>query len=287
MLKPDATLSGTFAIGGDMVVHRLGFGAMRITGGGSGVWGPPEDLEEARRTLRRIPELGIDFIDTADSYGPFVSEELIAETLHPYGKVKVATKGGLVRSGPGPSGWGRVGNAQYLHQAAMLSLRHLKVERIDLWLYHRIDPKTPREESFEAIAAIRERGFIRHAGLSNVSVDDIKTAQKYFPVTTVQNQYSLFNDTSEDVLQYCEAEGIGFVPWGPLDVSKASNSVLDQLAAKYGATRNQLVLAWLLKRSPVMLPIPGTSKVAHLEENTAAASITLSDEDFTALSSLH
>lgn len=286
MLKSDATLSGTFAIGGDMVVNRLGFGAMRITGGGSGIWGAHEDPDEVRRTLRRVPELGIDFIDTADSYGPFVSEELIAETLHPYGKVKVATKGGLVRSGPGPTGWGRVGNAQYLHQAARLSLRHLKVERIDLWQFHRIDPRTPREESFEAIAAMRERGIIRHAGLSNVAVEEIKAAQRYFPVTTVQNQYSLFDGSSEDVLRYCEANSIGFIPWGPLDVSKASSPIIEQLAKKYEATRNQLMLAWLLKRSPVILPIPGTSKVAHLEENAAAASIKLSDEDFKVLSTL-
>ena len=284
MLKSDATLSGTFAIGGDMVVHRLGFGAMRVTG--NGIWGPPESPDEARQTLRRVPELGIDFIDTADSYGPVISEELIAGTLYPYGKVKVGTKGGLVRSGPGPTGWGRVGNAQYLHQAARLSLRHLKVECIDLWQYHRIDPRIPREESFEAIAEMREQGLIRHAGLSNVSVDDIKMAQKYFPVATVQNQYSLFDGSSEDVLQYCETNGIGFIPWGPLDVSKASNSLLDKLAVQYGATRNQLVLAWLLRRSPVILPIPGTSKVAHLEENTAAASIKLSAEDFRTLNTL-
>ena len=286
MLRPDATLSGTFAIGGDMVVNRLGFGAMRVTGGGGAIWGPPDDPDEARKTLRRVPELGIDFVDTADSYGPFVSEELIAETLHPYGAVKVATKGGLVRSGPGPTGWGRVGNGHYLLQAVLLSLRHLKVERIDLWQLHRIDPNTPREDSFEAMATMRERGLVRHAGLSNVSIEDIEAAQKYFPVTTVQNQYSLFDDTSEDVLRYCEAAGIAFIPWGPLDVVKVSSPAFDRLAAKYGATRNQLVLAWLLKRSPVMLPIPGTGKVAHLEENTAAASITLSDEDFTTLGSL-
>ncbi len=261
-----------------MIVRRLGFGAMRVTG--DGIWGMPSDAEEARRTLRRVPELGIDFVDTADSYGPFVSEELIAETLHPYTRVKVATKGGLVRSGPGAAGWGRVGSATYLLQAAYLSLRHLKVERIDLWQLHRIDPKTPREESFEAIAAMRERGLIRHGGLSNVNVDDIKAAQNYFPVATVQNQYSLADRTSEEVLEYCEANSIGFIPWGPLEIGSKVGGVLDSIAPDYGATRGQLALAWLLRRSPVILPIPGTGKVSHLEENTGAAAIVLSDADF-------
>ena len=283
MPTPDASRSGTFAIGGDMTVNRLGFGAMRVTG--SGIWGPPADPEEARRTLRRVPELGIDFIDTADSYGPYISEELLAETLAPYGKVKIATKGGLVRSGPNI--WTPVGRPEYLTQEVHMSLRRLKVDRIDLWQLHRPDPSVPLDDQFGTVAKFLKDGLIRHAGLSNVTVEQIKTAQKHFPVATVQNKYSLSDANSEAVLSYCEEQKIGFIPWRPIDGGNtaASDDQFQALLKKYNATPGQLALAWLLKRSPVMLPIPGTGKVSHLEENTAAAAITLSDEDFKTLQS--
>ncbi len=281
MTTPDASLSGTFAIGGDMTVHRLGFGAMRVTG--RGIWGPPQDLDEAMRTLRRIPELGIDFVDTAEAYGPYVSEELLAEALAPYGKVIIATKGGHTRQGP--DRWAQVGRPEFLQQGVRTSLHRLKLERLDLWQLHRIDPKVPAAEQFGAIADMQKEGLIRHVGLSEVSVDEIKSAQRYFKVATVQNKYSITDRNSEAVLTYCEQNGIGFIPWRPIDGgnSNASNPKFASLLKKYGATQGQLALAWMLKRSPVMLPIPGTGKVAHLEENTAAASIALSDEDFAAL----
>lgn len=284
MSTPSAHPSGTFAIGGDLVVHRLGFGAMRITG--AGMWGEPADPDEARRTLKRVPELGIDFIDTADSYGPEVSERLIREVLHPYKGLVIATKGGLVR--PGPSQWVPVGKPAYLRQQAVLSLRRLGVERIDLWQLHRIDPDVAREEQFEAIAALQKEGLVRHIGLSEVGVADIKAAQKVFRVATVQNEYNLANRKSEDVLDYCAAQGIGFIPWFPLAAGSLAKpgSVLDGIAQRHGATPSQIALAWLLKRSPVMLPIPGTGKVKHLEENVAAAAIKLSDADFDELSGL-
>jgi pyridoxine 4-dehydrogenase len=277
----NAAKSGTFQIGGDIAVHRLGFGAMRITG--DGVWGEPADRAEALRTLKRVPELGVNFIDTADSYGPEVSERLIREALHPYGDMLVATKGGLTRPGPGP--WVALGRPEYLTQQLHLSLRRLGVEQIGLWQLHRIDPKTPRDEQFGAIKGFLDKGLIRHAGLSEVSVADIEAASKVFKVATVQNRYNLADRGSEDVLDYCEAHGIGFIPWYPLasgDLAKPGG-LLDTLAAKHGATNSQIALAWVLKRSPVMLPIPGTSKVAHLEENVAAADIVLTDEDFAAL----
>ena len=284
MPTPDASRSGTFAIGGEMIVHRLGFGAMRVTG--EGIWGPPADPEESKRTLRRVPELGIDFIDTADSYGPYISEDLLAETLAPYAKVHIATKGGLVRNGPGI--WVAVGRPEYLLQEVHMSLRRLKVERIDLWQLHRPDPKVPLDEQFGAVAGFLKDGLIRHAGLSNVTVEQIKAAQKQFPVTTVQNKYSLSDANSEAVLAYCEAQKIGFVPWRPIDGggTDASKPAFAALMKKYNATAGQLAIAWLLKRSPVMLPIPGTSKVSHLEENTAAADIELSDADFKAITEL-
>ena len=284
MSTPDATQSGTFAIGGDLTVHRLGFGAMRVTG--QGIWGPPEDPEESRRTLRRVPELGIDFIDTAESYGPYISEELIGETLAPYGKVVIATKGGHTRTGPNQ--WIPVGRPEYLLQGVHMSLRRLKQERLDLWQLHRIDPKVPAAEQFGAIADILRRGLARHAGLSEVTVDEIKAAQKHFPVASVQNKYSITDRNSEAVLAYCEANKIAFIPWRPIDGgnTSAANPTFAAMMAKYGATPGQLALAWLLKRSPVMLPIPGTGKVKHLEENTAAAAIRLSDEDFAAIDKL-
>ena len=278
---PSAAASGQFRIGGDLPVNRLGFGAMRITG--PGIWGEPEDRDEAIAVLKRLPELGVDFIDTADSYGPYVSEDLIAEALSPYGKAVIATKGGLTRSGPNV--WEQVGRPEYLRQCVQMSLRRLKVERIDLWQLHRIDAKVPRDEQFGAIAQMQKEGLIRHAGLSQVSVEEIQAAQKHFKVATVQNLYNLTNRSSEDVLDHCEAHRIGFIPWFPLasgDLAKPGG-VLDTIVHKTGATPSQIALAWVLKRSPVMLPIPGTSKVKHLEDNVAAAGITLSDEDFAAL----
>lgn len=282
MTKPDAALSGSFAIGGDLKVNRLGFGAMRITG--PGIWGPPEDVEEAKAVLRRLPELNVDFIDTAESYGPYISEELIGEVLAPYAKgTIVATKGGLTRTGPNV--WPQLGRPEFLRQGAILSLRRLKVERIDLWQLHRIDAKVPAREQFETIVELQKEGIIRHAGLSQVSVEEIKEAQKYFKVTTVQNLYNFANRESEDVLDYCEQQGIGFIPWFPLaggDLVEG-HAEAKAIVAKHNATPSQIALAWLLKRSPVMLPIPGTGKVKHLEDNVAAAAITLSDEDFATL----
>jgi aryl-alcohol dehydrogenase-like predicted oxidoreductase len=284
MPTPDAARSGTFTIGGDMTVNRLGFGAMRITG--AGIWGPPADPAEAKRTVRRVPELNIDFIDTAEAYGPYVSEELLAEVLAPYGKVHIATKGGHTRQGP--NRWTPVGRPEFLIQGVKTSLLRLRLERIDLWQLHRIDPKVPAREQCETIAELQKQGLIRHAGLSEVSVEEIEAARKVFPVATVQNQYSISDRKSDAVLAYCEANTIGFIPWRPIDGgnTNAADPKFQALLNKYGATPGQLSLAWLLKRSPVMLPIPGTGKVAHLEENTAAAAIELSDEDFATLTSL-
>ena len=280
-LEPNAALSGTFNIGGDLSVNRLGFGAMRVTG--EGVWGDPPDREAALATLRRVPELGIDLIDTADSYGPAVSEELIREALHPYDHVIIATKGGLTRTGPNV--WPPCGRPEYLIQQAHISRRRLGVERIDLWQLHRIDPKVPRDEQFDAIRKLMDDGVIRHAGLSEVNVEEIQAARQVFPVATVQNLYNLVNRKSEEVLDYCQRENIGFIPWYPLAAGSLARegSVLVSIAGRLGATPSQVALAWLLRRSPVMLPIPGTGKVRHLEENTAAAGLSLTDEDFRAL----
>jgi len=278
----DAAQSGRFAIGGDMEVHRLGFGAMRIVG--HGVWGEPSDRAEALRTLKRLPELGVDFIDTADSYGPEVSENLIREALAPYGKIRVATKAGFTR--PGPGRWTMRGDPDYLIRQAEASRRRLGVETIDLWQLHRIDPKVPAADQFRAVRALIDERVIRHAGLSEVSVREIEAASKYFRVATVQNLYNLVDRTSEDVLDYCEKRGIGFIPYFPLAAGNLASkgSPLEAIAIRHRATPGQIALAWLLKRSPVMLPIPGTGKVAHLEENVAAASIELSDEEFATLS---
>ena len=278
----DAALSGTFAIGGDLAVNRLGFGAMRITG--RGIWGPPENPEEAKATLRRLPELNVDFVDTAESYGPYVSEELIGEVLAPYSKgTVIATKSGLTRTGPDE--WHQLGRPEFLRQGAIQSLRRLKLEVIDLWQLHRIESKTPREDQFGAIAQMQKDGLIRHVGLSEVSVDDIKEASKYFKVTTVQNMYNLVSRRAEDVLDYCQANGIGFIPWRPIDGGnlESTSAEFKAIMDKHGASASQLALAWMLKRSPVMLPIPGTGKVKHLEENVAAAAIKLSDDDFATL----
>jgi pyridoxine 4-dehydrogenase len=274
--------SGVFKIGGKTPVHRLGYGAMRITG--RGVWGEPADRTEALRTLRRLPEIGIDFIDTADSYGPNVSEELIREALAPYPKgMIVATKGGLTR--PGPDSWIPLGRPEYLIQQAHTSRRRLGVEIIDLWQLHRIDPRVPRDEQFSAIKSLIDDKVIRHAGLSEVSVEEIEAAARLFPVATVQNRYNLGDRASEAALDHCEKKGVGFIPWFPLAAGELARpgGPLDRIARAHNATPGQIALAWLLKRSPVMLPIPGTSKVAHLEENAAAAEIALSDEEFSAL----
>jgi aryl-alcohol dehydrogenase-like predicted oxidoreductase len=278
----DAAKSGTFSIGGDLPVHRLGFGAMRVTG--PGIWGPPADPAEARRTLKRLPELGITLVDTADSYGPDVSEDLLAEVLHPYPKgMVVATKGGLTRHGPDV--WRPVGRPEYLRQCVLMSLRRLRLERLDLWQLHRIDPKVPREEQFGVIAEMQREGLIRHVGLSEVSVEEVRAAGKHFRVATVQNLYNLVNRKSEDVLEHCEREGIGFIPWYPLAAGKLSQpgGALDAVAGKLKTSTGAVALAWLLRRSKVILPIPGTGKVKHLEENTAGAAVELSDEDFRAL----
>jgi pyridoxine 4-dehydrogenase len=280
MTPPDARASGRFTIG-DTPVTRLGFGAMRVTG--PGVWGPPADAAEAIRVLKALPDLGVDFIDTADSYGPFVSEDLIAEALYPYDGLLIATKGGLTRSGPAI--WEPVGRPEYLRQCVMMSLRRLKVERIDLWQLHRIDPKVPRDEQFGVIAEMIAEGLIRYAGLSQVGVEEIEAARKVFPVATVQNRYNLADRADEDVLDYCEAQGIGFIPWYPLAAGDLARpgGVVDEVAKAHGATASQVALAWVLKRSPAMLPIPGTSKLSHLQENVAGAALQLTDDEFATL----
>ncbi|PSB03816.1 aldo/keto reductase [Merismopedia glauca] len=277
MNSPNATASGQFTLS-DRPVTRLGFGAMQLTG--KGVWGEPKDREEALRVLKRLPELGVNFIDTADSYGPYVAEDLIAEALHPYNDIFVATKGGLTRTGP--EEWLPVGRPEYLRQCVLMSLRRLKVEQLDLWQLHRIDPKVPQDEQFGAIADFLKEGLIARAGLSQVSVQEIEAARKVFPVTTVQNRYNLIDQADEAVLDYCDRQGIGFIPWFPLasgDLAKPGQMV-DAIAKAHGASAGQVALAWVLKRSPNMLPIPGTSQVSHLEENVAAAQIELSDEEF-------
>ncbi|MBA3898335.1 MAG: aldo/keto reductase [Sphingomonadaceae bacterium] len=283
----DARRSGTFAIGGDVVVNRLGFGAMRITG--ERIWGEPEDRPEAVRVLRRLPDVNVNLIDTADSYGPFVSEDLIAEALYPYDGLMIATKGGLVRPGVTDDGWPAVGDPHYLGQCVRMSLRRLKIDRIDLWQLHRIDPKVPRDDQFGAIAEMIDSGLIRHAGLSQVSVDEIIAAGKYFPVATVQNRYNVGDRADEDVLLYCEANGIGFMPWSPIGGGALSTSVcnIDAIAERHRCDPRQVAIAWLLKRSSAMLPIPGTSRVKHLDMNVASVAIDLSDEDIDALSSSH
>jgi aryl-alcohol dehydrogenase-like predicted oxidoreductase len=282
MSNPNATdtrpisQSGTFNLD-DLTVHRLGFGAMRITG--SGIWGEPADRAECVRVLRRAVDLGVDLIDTADSYGPYVSEEIIREALHPYPDgLTIATKAGLVRTGPNV--WWPVGRPEYLRQECEMSLRRLGVDRIDLFQLHRIDPQVAAEEQFGLLADLIAEGKVRHVGLSEVSVEEIKAAQAMVPVVSVQNMYNLSNRQSEAVLDFCEAEGLGFIPWAPIasgNLAKPGGAV-DQIAGATGATASQVALAWLLHRSPVILPIPGTSSVSHLEENCGAATVELSDE---------
>jgi len=272
----------TFQIGGEISVNRLGFGAMQITG--PGVWGPPRDRAQAISVLKRLPGLGVDFIDTADSYGPDVSEQLIREALHPYDGLLIATKAGFTRSGP--DRWQVNCRPEHLIAQAHKSRRQLGLEQIGLWQLHRIDPRVPRAEQFGAVKQLQDEGVIRHAGLSEVSVADIKAASQVFRVATVQNSYNLADRESDDVVDYCQANGIGFIPYYPLggdgELTRAGGA-LDKIAKAKGATQGQVALAWLLKRSPVMLPIPGTSKLAHLEENVAAASLVLTDADFAAL----
>jgi aryl-alcohol dehydrogenase-like predicted oxidoreductase len=274
--------AGTFTLGGDLPVYRLGFGAMQITG--EGIWGEPRDRDECVRVLRRCVELGVNLIDTADSYGPFVSEDLIREALHPYPDgLVIATKGGLTRAGPGD--WRAVGRAEYLRQCVEMSLRRLRLERIDLYQLHRVDSRTPMEESLGELKALQDEGKVRHIGVSEVDVDTIAKMREVVDVVSVQNLYNLTDRQHEDVVDYCEREGLGFIPWFPLATGKlaAEGGPLDEAAREHGGTPSQLALAWLLRRSPVMLPIPGTSSVAHLEDNCAAAEIELSDAEFASL----
>ncbi len=276
-------LSGTFFIGGDLPVHRLGYGTMRLVG--DGAWGEPADPEACRHVLRRAVELGVTLIDTADAYGPEIAERLIGEALSPYTPgVVIATKGGITRQGPAKTEY--VGRAGYLIQCVEMSLRRLKLERIDLYQLHRIDPRTPLEESLGALRRMQEQGKIRHIGLSEVTPTEIEDAEKIVPIVTVQNRYSLADRRHEETLNYCERRGIGFLPWYPyaggkmLKPDHPAAQALGRIAARHGATLPQLSLAWLLHRSPVLLPIPGTSKVAHLEENVAAAQLHLTAEDW-------
>jgi pyridoxine 4-dehydrogenase len=277
-----AAASGTFSLGGELDVVRLGYGAMRLTG--EGIWGEPADPDAARAVLSRCIELGVTLIDTADSYGPEVSERLIAEALHPYpGDLVIATKAGLTRTGPGQ--WHAVGRPEYLRQQCELSLRRLKVEAIDLWQLHRVDPAVPQEEQFGVLKELRDAGKVRHVGLSEVTVEQIRAAREIVPVVSVQNRYNLVDRGSQDVLGYCEREGIGFLPWFPVAAGELARpgGLLDRMSDDHGATVAQLALAWLLRRSPVMLPIPGTSSVAHLEENVAAAGVELTDDEYARL----
>jgi len=270
--------SGTYRIGGDLPVHRLGYGAMQITG--PGAWGEPEDRDEVIRVLRRAVDRGVNLIDTADSYGPFVSEDLIAEALYPYtDDLVIATKGGFVRTGPGE--WVPVGRPEYLRQCVEMSLRRLKLERIDLYQLHRIDPKVPMAEQLGELKAMRDEGKIRHIGLSEVTLDQLKEAREHAPIASVQNLYNLTHRKAQDVLDYCESEDIAFIPWFPLATGELAKpgAPVAEAAKRHDATPAQFALAWLLHRSPVMLPIPGTSKVDHLEDNLAAATISLSEDE--------
>jgi aryl-alcohol dehydrogenase-like predicted oxidoreductase len=280
--KLSAVPGGTFKIGGDLRVRRLGFGAMRITG--AGIWGEPANPAEARRVLRETVALGVNLIDTADSYGPEVSERLIAEALHPYPKdLVIATKGGLTRSGPGQ--WSPVGRPEYLRQCVEMSLRRLKLDCIDLYQLHRIDPKVPLAETLGALKELQKAGKIRHLGLSEVTVDEIKQARKTVAIVSVQNLYNIGNRQSEAVLDYCTKHQIGFIPWFPLAGGEMvrPGGPLDRTAQRHGATVSQLALAWLLQRAPVILPIPGTSSVAHLKENVGAASLKLKPAEWAEL----
>lgn len=280
-----ASLAGAIALGGDLVVNRMGFGAMRVTG--PGIFGPPTDKPEAIRVLRRAVELGVNFIDTADSYGPYVSEELIAEALHPYpGGLVIATKGGLER--PGPNQWTPNGHRRHLRQALEGSLRRLKVDRIDLWQLHRLDPAVPDDEQFATLADFVREGKVRYVGLSEVDIDELHRARRFLDVASVQNRYNVFDRRWESIVNYCESRRMAFIPWFPLGAGKLRSEVhedraherVERVARRHEASVMQIALAWLLARSPAMLVIPGTSKVRHLEENVAAAELELDDEDY-------
>jgi aryl-alcohol dehydrogenase-like predicted oxidoreductase len=286
-----AQRAGTFDLGGDLTVNRLGFGTMQLPG--PGVWGPPRDHDEAIRVLRRAIELGVNFVDTADSYGPYVAEELICEALHPYPQgLVIATKAGLTRFGPitrsGPSEWPPVGRPEYLRQEAEMSLRRMKLDRIDLFQLHRIDPKVPLEEQIGELKRLQEEGKVHHIGLSGVSVDQLRAAQALATIVSVQNQFNLADRSAEPVVDYSTGHGMAFIPYRPLATGSLASegSPLAELARKHDATPAQLALAWLLKRSRVMLPIPGTSSVAHLEDNMLGASIELTDKEFAELSAV-
>jgi aryl-alcohol dehydrogenase-like predicted oxidoreductase len=282
MMATATQVQKTFKLGGELEIHRLGYGAMRITG--KGIWGEPDDREAAKKVLQRAVELGVDFIDTADSYGPAVSERLIGEALAPYAKgTVIATKAGLTRQGENK--WLPVGRPEYLTQQVEMSLRWLRLERLDLWQLHRIDAKVPVEESLGAIKELQEAGKIRFVGLSEVTVEQIEQARKVVDIVSVQNEYNIGNRKSEKVLEYCEREGIAFIPWFPVAAGKlaAPGGKLDEMAQKHGATVSQLSLAWLLHRSPMMLPIPGTSSIAHLEENLKASDVVLSEAEMVEL----
>ncbi|MFD8981153.1 aldo/keto reductase [Streptomyces sp. NPDC059564] len=277
-----ADASGTFALGGDLPVNRLGYGAMQLTG--PGVWGEPRDPDEAVRVLRRAVELGVTFIDTADAYGPFVNERLIRKALHPYADdLVIATKGGVTR--PGPDDWRPNGRPEFLRQRVELSLRHLGLERIDLYQLHRIDPDVPLAEQLGALTQLQQEGKLRHLGLSEVTVDELKEARTHADIASVQNLYNLSNRSAEDVLAYAESENIAFIPWFPIATGELARpgGPLDAASRLHRASPAQLALAWLLRRSPVTLPIPGTSSAAHLEENTNAALVRLDDKEFEAL----
>jgi pyridoxine 4-dehydrogenase len=272
-----ATLSGTFTLGGELTVNRLGFGAMRITG--EGIWGPPKDKKQAVAVLRRAVELGVNFIDTADSYGPNVSEELIAEALHPYPKdLVIATKGGWLR--PGPNQWTHEASPEHLRNAVEGSLKRLRLDRIDVYQLHAPAPPTPFRDSVQALADLQSEGKIRLVALSNVTREHIERARKIVPIASVQNRYSFADREWENVVDYCEQNGIGFIPWFPLGAGKVAGEALSQAAKAHQATPMQVALAWLLQRSPVMLPIPGTSSVQHVEENIAAAGVKLTQSEF-------
>jgi aryl-alcohol dehydrogenase-like predicted oxidoreductase len=279
-----AAAGGTITLGGELTVHRMGFGAMRLTG--KGIWGPPADRAEAVRVLRRAIELGVNFIDTAESYGPHVSEEIIAEALHPYPEgLVIATKGGLER--PGPDQWVENGRPDYLRRNLEGSLRRLRLERIDLWQLHRIDSKVPPDEQFGVVREFLDEGLVRHVGLSEVTTEDIESARKVFPVVSVQNRYNVGDREWEAEVEYCEREGLAFIPWFPLSAgSLEEGGPLDRVARRRDATVYQVALAWLLARSPSMLVIPGTSSVKHLEENIAAAELTLTEAELTELDSV-
>ena len=278
---PRAGAAGTITIGGDLTVNRLGYGAMRITG--QGIWGPPADRDEALRVLRRAMELGVDFIDTANSYGPHISEELIAEALHPYPSgLVIATKGGLERAGPNE--WHPRGDPDYLRRELEGSLRRLRLDRVDLYQLHRIDPEVPEDEQFGVLEEFQRTGLVRHIGLSEASVEEIERARKVVPIVAVQNRYNVEDRKWESVLDYCEREKLAFLPWAPLSAGKiGQESAVERVAKRRSSTPLQVAIAWLLARSPVMLPIPGTSRVSHLEENVAAASLRLASQDLAEL----